>query len=165
MNWALEVPGVTRAWPVPQYFGRGTIGIAFVLDNDPLSIFPDETKRQEVRDYIVFHTDPVTGLDVGIPATAEPGLIMIELGPKTIDFNIDLDPNDAAVQASVREKLEEVFFAESEPGSGPSYSQMSEAISSAVNEIRNRLNIPSIDISANINELPIVGDITFNEYF
>jgi uncharacterized phage protein gp47/JayE len=35
--WALEVPGVTRAWVYPKEMGAGTVTVRFVRDNDPRS--------------------------------------------------------------------------------------------------------------------------------
>jgi hypothetical protein len=39
VEWALEVPGVTRAWALPRWMGPGTFGLAFVRDGD-LDIIP-----------------------------------------------------------------------------------------------------------------------------
>jgi uncharacterized phage protein gp47/JayE len=36
INWALEYSGITRAWAIEHYQGVGTIGLAFVRDNDML---------------------------------------------------------------------------------------------------------------------------------
>lgn len=33
VRWALEVPGVTRAWPSPSAYGAGTIGVLFMMDD------------------------------------------------------------------------------------------------------------------------------------
>ncbi|WP_395391506.1 baseplate J/gp47 family protein [Novosphingobium sp. BL-8A] len=32
-NWALSIPGVTRAWCVPKLYGAGTVGVLFMMDD------------------------------------------------------------------------------------------------------------------------------------
>jgi len=114
-NWALEYAGVTRAWAIPEYQGIGTIGLIFVFDdNDP--IFPNETTRDLVRDYIIEHSDPVLGKDVGIPVTAEPGFFTPGATALTVDFDIQLSPNNSTVQAAVDANLADLILTRGGPG-------------------------------------------------
>jgi len=161
--WAKEVAGTTRAWSIPLYMGIGTIGLAFVRDNDD-DIFPSELLRDTMKTYIISHTDPITGVAVGIPVTAEPGLFIIELEPLTINFTIAIYPNTVQVQAQVLEKLEALFLESAAVGSVLALSQCSAAISSAVNEVRHRILYPTEDISPSTSQLPVVGTLTFQDY-
>ncbi|KKM77207.1 hypothetical protein LCGC14_1372400 [marine sediment metagenome] len=162
--WALEVSGVTRSWSFPLYNGIGTIGVAFVRDNDSGSIIPDATERATVRSYIVSHTDPGTGKIVGAPVTAEPGLFMIELSQRAVDFNIDISPNTVAVQNAIQSNLEDLITRDGGPGETLYVSRISEAISLASSEARHILNSPAVDITASTSQVQVLGAITFNSY-
>ncbi len=161
--WALEVSGNTRAWSFPQYQGIGTIGVAYTRDNDT-SIIPDSTERATTRAYIVEHEDPGTGLTVGCPVTAEPGLFMIELTLLSVDFQIDIYPNTTAVQNAIEANLTELIELDGGPGETLYLSRISEAISLASAEVRHRINVPTIDTTAATNQVHVLGTVTFGDY-
>lgn len=160
MVWCREVAGVTRAWAFGEYYGPGTVGIAFTRDDDT-SIIPSPAEITEVQDYIISHTDPITGKDVGIPVTAEPGLFMIQLELQTLDFTIQLSPNTAVVQASVEQLLEDLIYTEGGPGETIYLSQIDSVISQATGEDFHILVSPATDIGSNQNQVPALGTITF----
>lgn len=160
--WAKEVSGVTRAWSIPQYQGVGTIGLAFVRDNDT-SIIPNETQRQDVYDYIVEHTDTTTGKTVGIPVTAEPGFFVIELIPKTMNFTINVYPFTDDVKDNIETNLEDLILENGGPGETIRLSQISEVIGSASGEDYHVLVYPTTDETAATNEVHVMGTITWGE--
>jgi uncharacterized phage protein gp47/JayE len=161
--WALEVAGVTRVWSFPQYQGVGTIGVAFVRDDDT-SIIPNATQRATVRSYIVEHTDPGTGLTIGCPVTAEPGLFIVELNLLDVNFEIGIYPNTVAVQAAVTDELTALILREGGPGETIYLSEIDEAISLATGEERHRLVTPTVDVGAAVNQVHSLGTITFVAY-
>lgn len=161
--WALQVSGVTRVWSFPQYQGIGTIGVAFVRD-DETSIIPNATQRAAVRSYIVEHTDPSTGLTIGCPVTAEPGLFIIELNLLAINFEIGLYPNTTVVQNAVTNELTALILREGGPGETIYLSEIDEAISLATGEERHRLVTPVVDVTAAVNQVHALGTITFVAY-
>ena len=161
--WAKEVSGVTRSWAFPQYMGVGTIGLAFVRDNDD-SIIPNESQMATVRAYIVEHEDPGTGLTIGCPVTAEPGLIMIELTQQSIDFNISIYPNSAVVRSAVEDALTDLIEREGGPGETIYLSEINEAISLATGEEYHTLTAPIADITAATNKVHVLGTVTFTSY-
>lgn len=163
VNWALEVAGVTRAWVFAQYMGHGTLGLAFVRDNDS-SIIPDATEREEVRDYILEHVDQLTGLNVGIPVTAEPGFFVIDVSLKSLDFSISITPNNLTTQADIESKISDLITERGGPGVTIYLSDVSAAISSSALEVAHRVNSPVIDIATAINEIPVLGTITWSTY-
>lgn len=160
-NWALEISGVTRAWSFPQYQGDGTIGLAFVRDNDE-SIIPSAAEVETVRAYIEEHTDPLTGLQVGYPVDA--ALFMITLTLDSIDMTIQLNPNTAVARAEVTEKIEDFILSDGGPGETLTLSNLSAAISLSANELSHRVIIPTDDIATAINKVPVLGTITFQDY-
>lgn len=162
--WALEVSGVTRAWSIPQYQGIGTIGVAFVRDNDEDSIIPNSTQRAAVRAYIVEHEDPGTGLTIGCPVTAEPGLFIVDISPVTMNFEISVYPNTSAVQDAIEANLLALITAEGGAGETIYLSEISEAISLATGEERHSLTAPIADTAAATTEVHVLGTITFSNY-
>lgn len=163
-NWALEVSGVTRAWSFPQYQGQGTIGLAFVRDDDEDSIIPDADQRETVRDYIIEHTDPLTGVTVGIPATVEEGFYVIDVSLESLDFTISILPNTAAVQADVTSKLEDLILNKGGPGETIYLSDVSAAIASSALETAHKIDSPAVDIGIATNKIPVLGTITWDDY-
>ena len=162
-NWVLEYSGVTRCWTFPLYMGAGTIGIAFVRDDDT-SIIPNETQKNEVKDYLEEHTDPITGETVGIPITGLPGLFMLSLTELTMDFTIKIYPNTTAVQNAVRDELENLILNEGGPGETIYRSRITEAIGIAIGAEYSELISPIIDITASATQLHTLGTITFQDY-
>jgi len=162
-TWALEVSGVTRSWSFPQYMGVGTIGLAFVRDDDD-SIIPNESQLATVRAYIVEHEDPETGMIIGCPVTAEPGLIMITLEQQSVDFSISIYPNSAPVRVAVEDALADLITREGGPGETIYLSKIQEAISLATGEEYHNLTSPIADVTAATNKVHVLGTITFASY-
>jgi len=162
-NWALEVSGVTRAWCLPLYMGIGTIGVAFVRDNDD-NIIPNATQRATVRAYIVEHEDPETGEMIGCPVTAEPGLFVIELTQQAVNFEIAIYPNTAVVRAAVEGSLADLITREGGPAEAIYLSEIDEAISLTPGEERHRLDLPVIDPVAATDRVHVLGTVTFTSY-
>ncbi|RJX18971.1 MAG: baseplate J/gp47 family protein [Desulforudis sp.] len=160
--WALEVGGVTRVWTFPEYMGVGTIGVAFMRDND-LDPFPNAAQREIVRAYLVSHTDQETGETVGIPVTAEPGLFMIALTPLAVNFSINIAPNTAAVRAAVEQQLADLIATEGGPGQTLYLSRISEAVSQAGGEEHHTLVGPAANVTAAVDEIHVLGANTFGD--
>ncbi len=153
--WALEVPGVTRAWCLPLWMGLGTVGVMIMHDND-LDPFPNEEQCQIVFEHI-FKKRPVTA-DVYVFAAV----------PFRVDVTVKLSPNTDAAQAAVRDELSDFLFREGKPdevdvetGSKLYASRISEAISSAVGEHHHYLIDPVNDIHVPANAVPYLGNVVF----
>ncbi len=153
--WALEVPGVTRAWSLPLWLGMGTVGVMIMRDND-LNPFPDEEHCRIVFAHI-FKKRPVTA-DVHVFAPV----------PLRIDVAVKLSPNTDAAQRAVEDELSDLLFREGKPeevdaetGSKLYVSRISEAISSAVGEHHHYLIDPVNDIHVPANAVPYLGSVVF----
>ena len=164
ITWALEVSGVTRAWVISLYQGPGTVGIAFVRDDDADSLIPSEAERDEVYKYVLSHEDPASGELLGAPVTATPGIFMIELSPKAIDMTIKIEPNTSTVQAAAKAQIAAVLKSDGGPGKTVYLSRITEAISNTFNEDRNLIVSPTEDQAAATNEVHTVGVITWQDY-
>jgi uncharacterized phage protein gp47/JayE len=148
-RWALAVAGVTRAWVRPQWDGPGSVGVLFVLDDDPVNIIPNQAKVDEVQAYI-HERRPVTARALAVAPVA-----------LTVDLTIELVPNTVAVQTAVENSLADLFTREAEPGGVITLSQIAEAISTSPGEVSHTLVAPASDIAPTPIQLPILGTVTF----
>jgi len=154
VTWALEVPGVTRAWCYPGELGVGTVVVRFVRDDDA-DVIPDAAEVEAVQDYID-ERRPVTA-DVSVVAPI----------PDPIDFVFsDLTPNDAATRAAIEAELRDLLSREAEPnGTGVEgkilISHIREAISVAAGERNYVLDSPNADITHTTGQMATLGNITW----
>jgi uncharacterized phage protein gp47/JayE len=149
--WALEVPGVTRAWAYARWMGLGTVGVLFTTD-DAESPIPDKTMVQRVQDYLTTpERKPIT-VDVYVAAPT----------PKPVDVVIeDLSPATEAVRQAIRNELADLFRRIGEPGRMVPVSHIREAISTARGEYDHVLIAPVNNISPAKHELPMLGAVHF----
>jgi uncharacterized phage protein gp47/JayE len=162
-NWMFEISGVTRAWTIPLYQGAGTIAVAFARDNDA-SLFPTADQRTAMFDYLVEHEDPGSGLIVGVPVTAQPGLQVLALTALPIVFEIAISPNTADVQADVTAELEDLMLRHGGPGETIYLSDVNEAISLGVGDGWHRIVEPTNDLVATNDQLHTLGPVTYSDY-
>jgi len=149
--WALEVPGVTRAWPYNRWMGLGTVGVLFVTD-EAESPIPDATMVARVQEHL---TDPDQK-----PITAD--VYVAAPTAKLVDVVIEgLDPATEAVKAAVRAELQDLFRREGEPGRVVLVSHIREAISTAHGEYDHVLISPLGNVYSEKHELPLLGDVHF----
>lgn len=149
-RWALEVAGVTRAWPRPANQGPGTVGLTFVVDDDPVSIIPSATKVAEVQAYIDARRPEPASVLVFVPALV------------AVNFTIHVEPDTAEVRAAVAESLADLFRREGGPSSTVPLSHVREAISLAPGENDHVLTAPTADLVLTGGQIPSVGTITWN---
>ncbi|MDR1519737.1 MAG: baseplate J/gp47 family protein [Planctomycetota bacterium] len=147
-QWALQVPGVTRAWCLPLRMGEGTVGLMFARDGDA-SILPAEEQCREVFD----HIEPLR------PVTAK--VYVFPPVEKPVDITVKLSPDAASNREAVVAELRDFVIREGAPGVTLRVSRISEAISSAVGEHHHYLEMPANDIPVAENELPVLGLVTF----
>lgn len=146
--WALEVPGVTRAWVYPLYLGIGTVGVTFVRDNDA-SIIPDSPEVAAVQTYI----------DARRPVTAD--VTVFAPIADALNFSIGITPTSAAIQAAIQAELRDLLVREAEPGGTLFLSRINEAISVAAGEFDHTLTLPAADVVSATGHIKIMGTITW----
>ena len=148
VNWAREVPGVTRAWELPAYFGLGTVGVLFVRDGDA-SLIPDANAVATVQ----AHMDtvrPVTSDTTVMAPTALP-----------VQYQIRLTPATAAVKSAVTAALQDLHIREAVPGGKLLYSHINEAISQAPGEFDHTLVYPLSDVVSGPVQMATFGGVTW----
>lgn len=147
--WALEVPGVTRAWVYPLEDGDGTVTVRFVRDGDA-SLIPDAAEVVAVQAYI-------DGLR---PVTA--AVTVVAPAAQAIDYTIQLLPDSADIRAAVEEELDNLTRGtENAPGGTILISHIREAISTAVGEHDHVLFAPVADVVLPANTMATHGVITW----
>jgi uncharacterized phage protein gp47/JayE len=148
--WAMEVPGVTRAWCFPKELGIGTVTVRFATDGLTENGIPTEGMVSIVSDYIAENA-PVTAATTVVAPVA-----------KTVNFQIkDLYPDTPSVRAQIEAELKSLFIREAEPGKALLISHVRQAISSAAGEEDFELVSPTEDIGADVDELLVVGTVTY----
>ncbi len=147
--WAKEVAGVTRAWALPLHLGIGTVGVAFMRDDDA-DPFPDAAAVAEVQAHLEEHR-PVTALVTAFAPSAVP-----------LDFEVQLTPSTAETQAAVSEALRDLLGRAGAPGGTVLLSHIREGISTTPGETDHVLVSPVADVIHNPGELPVMGDVTWS---
>lgn len=148
--WALEVPGVTRAWCYPLQNGLGMVGVTFVCDDQEGSIIPNSAKVAEVQAHIE-EERPVTALAVNIHAP-----IAVPL-----NMTIHVDPDTAAVRADAETQLQDLIAREAVPGGTIRITHLDEAVSLAAGEEDHVISSPTGDVTHRVGEIAVMGTITW----
>ncbi|KJZ64867.1 baseplate J/gp47 family protein [Pseudomonas fluorescens] len=143
-TWALECPGVTRAWCRGNYLGSGTVALFVMRDDDPQPI-PDAAQLAEVQAYI----EPLR------PVTAELHVLPPVLLPVT--YSLRLTPDTTAVRGAVEAQLRDLHNREAGLGETLLVSHIREAISSTTGESDHKLMSPTADVEAAANQLLTFG--------
>lgn len=151
--WALEVPGVTRAWCYPLEMGDGTVTVRFVRDDDA-SLIPDAAEVAAVQAYI----------DAQRPVGME--LFVVAPIAAPLAFQIQLTPATASVKAAVEASLRDLLIREAEPEGGGNegkipLSHIREAISLAAGETDHVLLSPVADITLAVGQIATFGGIAW----
>lgn len=152
VQWALEVPGVTRAWAQRAYPEPGSVGLTFVVDGDPGGLIPSPGKVAEVAAYV---GDPSR-----MPATAS--LNCYAPGTTAVDIEIELTPDTQVVRDSVEAALEAMFRREAEPGQTVLISHIKEAISTAAGESDHVLVAPVADVTMAAGTIAVLGTVDYS---
>lgn len=146
--WALQVPGVTRAWVYPLEGGVGTVTVRFVRDGDA-SFIPDSAEVAAVQAFINERRPVTAQVTVAAPVAAP------------LNMSIALTPNTAAVRAAVQAEVADLLRREARPGGTILVSQLREAISVAAGETNNVLSSPLADVTHAVGQMPTLGTITW----
>lgn len=122
VQWAREVPGVTRAWEFGNANGYGTVSVGFVMDNRA-DIIPTAADVASVQAYI----ESVRPLDMRAAYVQAPILF-------PVNITLSVSPNTASVRTAVLNELQLLFLREPSLGRPMARSKVDEAISTAPGE-------------------------------
>lgn len=146
--WALEVPGVTRAWVYPGEQGAGTVVVRFVRDDDA-SVIPDAGEVAAVQ----------AAIDAVRPVTATTYVLAPVAALQ--NFSIQLTPDTAATRAAVEAELLALYRREATPGGTMLISHQREAISTSAGETDHVMTVPAANQAHTTGQFPTLGVITW----
>jgi uncharacterized phage protein gp47/JayE len=107
-QWALAVPGVTRAWAAPQEMGIGTCSVRFMMDD--LRADNDGFPLPEDVDAVQAYLNKVR------PVTVKQCYVLAPL-KQPIDFHIlNLNPDTEAIRAGIQTSIEQMLYLSAAPG-------------------------------------------------
>lgn len=168
VEWAREVPGVTRAWCTPNGMGPGTVVVRFMMDVSEAASggFPQGTNgvaAAETRDTAatgdqlavanyIFSKQPVTAL-----------IYSVAPGANTVNFVISgLTGASSALQASIAAAITGVFEQYGEPGGTIDLSYIESAIAAIAGTPGFVITSPAANIVSPTGELPVLGTVTYS---
>ena len=166
IRWAKEVPGVTRAWCLPNDDGVGTVGVYIMLDDvrSAFNGFPQGTNgcataegrgttatgdQLLVADYI----DPLR------PVTA----LVYTKAPTASPQNFTLFGIDSGSQPGVEAAIADVFKREGNPDGVTSVplAHISSAVAAVSGVSAFLITSPAVDIVCAKGHIPTLGTVTF----
>jgi uncharacterized phage protein gp47/JayE len=147
-TWALEVPGVTRAWCRRNYLGPGTVGLFVMRDKDVVPV-PNPAQLAEVKAYI----------EAPRPVTAELYVLSPVLLP--VLYSIHAVPDTSGVRASIETQLRDLHQREAGLGDTLLITHIREAVSGSAGETDHQLTAPVADQVPTTNEILTFGGITW----
>ncbi|UPG86863.1 baseplate J/gp47 family protein [Luteibacter aegosomatis] len=176
VDWARDVPGVTRAWCAPNGFGAGTVVVYFMLDQAEAvhGGFPQGTDGVSQFDKgpgttgprgIVAAGDQLTVADALIteqPVTA----LVYACAPQanTVDFTVTgLSSASDATKAAIGSAIDAVFLAQGQPiaGSEVDLSSINAAIAAIAGTQGFVITAPASNIANLTGKLPVRGTMSY----
>jgi uncharacterized phage protein gp47/JayE len=152
VEWALAVPGVTRAWPFPQEMGIGTMTLRFMMDDLRAGNggFPLPDDVDTVAAYIN-SVRPVTVKDMFVVCPI----------PYPVNARITyLDSDTRSTHDAIVASLQTVFFNRSKPGQTWYRAWLDEAILAAAGV--NAYDLVAEDVPMpSSGYMPVLGDVTY----
>jgi uncharacterized phage protein gp47/JayE len=146
--WALEVPGVTRAWCYPVEGGAGTVTVRFVRDNDA-SLIPDAGEVTAVANHIA-PLRPVTAVVTVAAPTAD-----------ALNFTLHIVPDTTATRAAVEAEIRDMILRDSKPGETILLSHIETAIGNAEGITDFAVTLPAADVVHATGHMAVFGAITW----
>lgn len=150
VRWAMEVPGVTRAWQYDLHMGPGTVGLTFVLD-ELEDIIPGEALVDQVAAYVAARR----------PVTAE----VFVFAPVAVPLDLDLriSPDTTALRDRVAAEVRGLIRRRAEPGGTILLSGLRGAIGNTPGVEDYELLSPGVNVTTPAGHITVPGEITWEE--
>lgn len=157
VSWGLELPGVTRVFPKANAFGRGTVGVWFLMDDTYVAGIPQPVDVQAMQDH----------LDANAPVTAT--VIVQAPTADCIDVVIQgLTPDTQATRESIGAELSALFRRMAKPGlpNNPftlDWNWVWQAVGNASGVQGFKVVAPGDDLLFAAGIMPCLRSVTFNK--
>jgi uncharacterized phage protein gp47/JayE len=152
VRWALEVPGVTRAWPYPLEACAGSVVVRFMMDQvrAPTGIpLPADVQR------VAEHIDPVR------PVTAKVQIFAPVPYPVHVAIR-DLQPDTPVIRNAIAANLMQMLLEEGEPGGAIYLSQWSTAIGMTPQVRHFILEQPAVQVAPGVGEIALLDGVSYS---
>lgn len=151
VQWALEVPGFTRAWCYAQEAGAGTVTVRGMCDLSYTDGIPQTADINALQ----------THLDIMRPVTAT--VYAVAPIAAELDFEISgLSPNTTAVKSAIETALADLILSEGEPGATLLLSHIQAAVANAGGVYDFSLVSPAANVAHGTGEIPVMGAVTWS---
>ena len=169
-GWALEVPGVTRAWVKRRIMGAGSVGVYIMCDgkdttNNGFPVGTDGLSSLEEWGAVKASGDQLRVADHIYPLQSDVAVVYV-CSPmkKTVNLVISGLRNASTATANkIKTAINTLFFNEGTPdGTGRIYlSDINKAIGDIDGTRGYQLDSPTADIILATGELPVLGTVQF----
>lgn len=148
-GWAMEVPGVTRAWEDPLGMGPGSVVVRIMADDADSGPLPSSQLIDTVQAYIEERKNVQAQVYVVAPDTAD-------FAPE-----LSVTPDTEDVRGAVEAALQDLVEREGEPGGTLLISRIRTIIGSAAGVEDYELASPTADVEYGTGVLPLWGGVTW----
>ena len=166
IEWAVEVPGCTRAWITPNGYGIGSVVVFVMFDEAEAAHggFPQGTDgcAAEELNGPTATGDQLTVAEHIWPLQPVPVLVYVA-APVPAPVNVTLtglDPNTTDTRAAITASLNDMFLAVSEVGGTVYPSQLYDAINATPGVNHFTMTAPAAPVTVTANALPVMGTLT-----
>lgn len=150
-GWALDVPGVTRAWEDPLGMGPGSVVLRIMADDASDGPLPSQQLLDATLEYIQARKNVTAKIYVVAPDTEE---FVPEL---------TVTPDTEEVRSAASAALADLVEREGEPGGTLLISRIRSAISLAPGVEDYDLQSPTANVEHDTGVLPVWGGVTWVE--
>lgn len=150
VEWALSVPGVTRAWVFPLYLGAGNVRVYIADDSFTGSALASAGTVAAAQTY----------LDSVRPVTADVDVVAPNRQP--VNIRVTIGPDTPAGRAAVTASLADLFAREAVPEGTIPRTHIAEAISQAAGEYDHNLIQPAANVTAGPGAILTLGTLTWS---
>jgi len=149
VEWALEVAGITRAWPYPKELGPGTMTVRVMTDYAPDGPFPDAAAVAAVQAYL--------------DSVAPVGCTPYAYAPMAHALNpeIHIVPDTAANRTAVTNALSDLLLREAQPGGTIPRTHFADAIGDTIGITDYAITTPADDVVEATGYMTTLGAITW----
>lgn len=148
-RWALDVPGVDRAWVFPLYLGTGNVRV-YIADDDYVGSALASPATVAAAQ---------AALDALRPVTADVDVVAPNRQP--VNVRVTLGPDTPATRAAVTAALADLFAREAAPEGTIPRTHIAEAISQAAGEYDHNLITPAANVTAAAGAILTLGTLTW----
>jgi len=153
-QWALAIPGVTRAWAVGQEMGIGTVTVRFMMDD--LRADNNGIPLPQDVDTVAAYVNQMR------PVTVKDCWVLAPLA-QPIDFAIvNLNPDTPAIRGAIEASIQDMLFHMAAPGQTIYAAWKYSAVMAAPGVISFDMTTRDDDVMPDAGHIAVLGDIYYS---